>query len=183
MNVRYLRISIVSSVYILSHPSNRSLLVKSSIFEDRNPSGIMYITDFDPTKPLPYIWERNMPLNKYGASLLEMLNWPQETLLLFGTKEKAIICLKTLFPGLVNIEKMRIRAQVLPLPDIDWNFQSSLEKFRNFPSWPLEYFITQKSPIFARKYEIKPKTMKRNIKLVEYDSDSEEDEAKRKKTT
>ena len=84
---------------------------------------------------------------------------------------------------LINIEKIRIRAQVLPLPDIDWNFQSSLEKFRKFPSRPLEYFITQKSPIFDMNYEIKPKTMKRNIKLVEYDSDSEEDDAKQKKAT
>ena len=117
----------MSSVHILSHPSNRSLLVKSSIFEDRNPSGIMYITDFDPTKPLPYVWERNMPLNRYAASLLEMLNWPQETLLLFGTKEKAIICLKTLFPALVNIEKMRIRAQVLPMADQPFGQKSLLQ--------------------------------------------------------
>ena len=144
----------------------------------------MYITDFDPKKHLTIVWERNMPLNKYAASLFEMLNWPQETLLLFGTKEKAIICLKTLFPSaLVNIEKMRIRAQVLPMGDIDWNFQSSWNSFRNFPSRPLEYFITQKMPISAEKCERKPEALKRSIKLVEYESDSEEDEAKRKKET
>ena len=78
---------------------------------------------------------------------------------------------------------MRIRAQVLPMADIDWNFQSSWNKFRNFPSRPIEYFITQKTPIFTEKCERKPEALKRRIKLVEYESDSEEDEVKRKKTT
>ena len=69
-----------------------------------------------------------------------MLKWPKAMLLIFGTEREALICLKTLFPDpeLVEAENMRIRVQIKPLNEIDWNFQSSFDGFRSFPARPLE---------------------------------------------
>ena len=101
------------------------------------------ITNFDPTKPPPKVWESNLHhliLNIHSASLLQMLKWPKAMLLIFGTEREALVCLKTLFPHpeLVEAENMRIRVQIKPLADIDWNFQSSFDGFRSFPARPLE---------------------------------------------
>ena len=87
---------------------------------------------------------RHLVLNEYSATLLKMLNWPQELLLIFGTQNEASICLKTMFPNppMVEAEKIKIRVQVMPFAEIDWNFQSSLDGFERFQARPLEYFIS-----------------------------------------
>ena len=104
-------------------------------------------------------------LNKYSAYLLEILNWPTAMLLIFGTDREALICLKSLFPDptLVEAENMRIRIQVMPFKDIDWNFQLSFDGFRNFPARPLECIISLKSLNSTEKNENEPKARKRKV--------------------
>merc|ERR1712045_194056 len=82
---------------------------------------------------------RYIILNKFSFTLLQMLKWPRAMLFIFETEREASLCLRTLFPNpdLLEQEKLGIRVKVMPLADIDWNFQSSLIGFRSFParSW------------------------------------------------
>ena len=41
-------------------------------------------------------------------------------------------------PRLVQANKVKIRVEVIPFVDIDWEFQSTWRDFKNFPSKPLE---------------------------------------------
>jgi len=127
---------------------------------------------------------QHLILNKYSAYLLAMLNWPKATLLIFGTNHEALICLKSLFPNptLVEAENMRIRIQVMPFEDIDWNFQLSFDGFRNFPARPLERIISLKSLESKEKNENELKARKRKvIEIVTIDSDSENEKSKKRK--
>ena len=112
-----------------------------------------------------------------------MLNWPKAMLLIFGTNREALICLKSLFPDPAMVKaQMRIRIQVMPFEDIDWNFQLSFDGFRNFPARPLEHIILLKSLKSTEKNEIEPKARKRKvIEIVTIDSDSENEKSKKRK--
>ena len=81
-------------------------------------------------------------MNKYSFWLLQNLKWPDEIIMFFKTTLEAIKVLKVLFPDpeLVAAENLEIRAKVTPFDDIDWEFQSSLNGFRSFPSRPLKVF-------------------------------------------
>ena len=81
-------------------------------------------------------------MNKYSFWLLQNLKWSEEILLFFETDKEAMRILKIMFPEpeLVEAENIEIRVQVMPFDDIDWEFQSSLNGFRSFPSKPLKVF-------------------------------------------
>merc|ERR1711974_170309 len=97
----------------------KKILVKSNLIENKYLSednqeirlDFCYITNFDPTKsPILGEWKiGNLALNEYSATLLKMLNWPKELLLIFGTQDEASICLKGIFPNpaLVKAENIQ----------------------------------------------------------------------------
>ena len=56
---------------------------------------------------------------------------PVEIVLFFQTSQVATKVLTVLFPypELVESENLKIRVKIAAFPDINWTFQSSLEKF------------------------------------------------------
>ena len=85
-------------------------------------------------------WRKYPFLNRYSLVLFQNLKWPKEILLLFETEQEAKKILQILFPNprLVQANKVKIRVEVIPFVDIDWEFQSTWRDFKNFPSKPLE---------------------------------------------
>ena len=106
-------------------------------------------------------------------------------LLIFGNEHDASICLKSLFPDPAELEaeKMRIRIQVMPLANIDWNFQSSFDGFINFPAKPIEYYVPIQTRSSAKILKRNPIAKKRRIEILEIDLPNEDVTSKWKRIT
>ena len=74
---------------------------------------------------------------------MQVLKWPEEIVLFFQTSQVATKVLTVLFPypELVESENLKIRVKITAFPDIDWTFQSSMEKFRSLETLPLKNFV------------------------------------------
>ena len=79
----------------------------------------------------------------FSCSLLQALKWSSNLLFFFENSVDANLCLKTLFPKhkILEYKNIQIRVKIMPFDEIDWDFQSSLHDFENFPSKSIQEFV------------------------------------------